>query len=120
MVVGENKPQRVCLDCLVRGGMMVVVIIQAPAESVVDALQRVYERKILPIEKEFMSEEFLKSTYLQAADFKAKPMVLLIGQYSVGKTSFIQFMIEKEFPDARIGPEPTTDCFHAVCYGGGM
>ena len=32
-----------------------------------------------------------------------------LGQYSVGKTSFIRDIIGREFPGARIGPEPTTD-----------
>lgn len=43
-------------------------------------------------------------------------MVLLLGQYSVGKTSFIKYLIGREFPGARIGPEPTTDRFNAVMY----
>ena len=44
-------------------------------------------------------------------------MVLLLGQYSVGKTSFIQHMIKRDFPGIRIGPEPTTDRFVAVMHG---
>jgi len=45
------------------------------------------------------------------ADFDAKPMILLVGQYSTGKTTFIKYLLEQEFPGMRIGPEPTTDCF---------
>lgn len=41
----------------------------------------------------------------------AKPQVLLVGQYSVGKTSFIRYLLGREFPGQRIGPEPTTDRF---------
>eukprot|EP00510_Aplanochytrium_minuta_P003709 CAMPEP_0184005720 /NCGR_PEP_ID=MMETSP0954-20121128/227_1 /TAXON_ID=627963 /ORGANISM="Aplanochytrium sp, Strain PBS07" /LENGTH=495 /DNA_ID=CAMNT_0026284055 /DNA_START=18 /DNA_END=1505 /DNA_ORIENTATION=- len=48
------------------------------------------------------------------ADFDAKPMVLLIGQYSVGKTSFIRYLVGRDFPGMRIGPEPTTDRFVIV------
>lgn len=44
-------------------------------------------------------------------------MVLLLGQYSVGKTSFIEYLLERPFPGQRIGPEPTTDKFIAVSYG---
>ena len=44
-------------------------------------------------------------------------MVLLLGQYSVGKTSFIEYLLERKFPGQRIGPEPTTDMFTAVMYG---
>jgi GTP-binding protein EngB required for normal cell division len=54
---------------------------------------------------------------MKPSDFDAKPMILLLGQYSVGKTSFIRYLIGKEFPGARIGPEPTTDRFNAVMWG---
>jgi EH domain-containing protein 1 len=40
--------------------------------------------------------------------------VLLVGQYSTGKTTFIRYLIESDFPGIRIGPEPTTDSFIAV------
>jgi len=43
-------------------------------------------------------------------------MVLLLGQYSVGKTSFIEFILKRKFPGQRVGPEPTTDRFIAVMY----
>ena len=48
---------------------------------------------------------------MDEADFDAKPMILLVGQYSTGKTTFIKYLLEQEFPGMRIGPEPTTDCF---------
>lgn len=54
---------------------------------------------------------------MKPSDFDAKPMVLLLGQYSVGKTSFIRYIIGRDFPGARIGPEPTTDRFNAVMWG---
>ena len=54
---------------------------------------------------------------MKPSDFDAKPMILLLGQYSVGKTSFIRYLINKDFPGARIGPEPTTDRFNAVMFG---
>lgn len=42
---------------------------------------------------------------------------MLVGQYSVGKTSFIRYLIGRDFPGQRIGPEPTTDRFVAVMDG---
>jgi hypothetical protein len=36
-------------------------------------------------------------------------MVMLVGQYSTGKTTFIRYLLEQDFPGIRIGPEPTTD-----------
>ena len=44
-------------------------------------------------------------------------MILLVGQYSTGKTTFIRYLLEQDFPGIRIGPEPTTDRFIAVMYG---
>jgi hypothetical protein len=36
---------------------------------------------------------------------------------STGKTSLIRYLLERDYPGLRIGPEPTTDCFNAVMYG---
>lgn len=47
----------------------------------------------------------------------AKPQVMLIGQYSVGKTSFIKYLLGRDFPGQRIGPEPTTDRFTVLING---
>lgn len=44
-------------------------------------------------------------------------MILLVGQYSTGKTTFIRYLLESDFPGIRIGPEPTTDRFIAVMHG---
>ena len=41
-------------------------------------------------------------------------MVMLVGQYSTGKTTFIRYLLEQDFPGIRIGPEPTTDRFVCV------
>ena len=77
---------------------------------------------------------------LEDPDFEAKPLVMVMGQYSTGKTTFIRFVVsilkwlfvfwqilfniryilEKDFPGMRIGPEPTTDTFHVVDYAGGV
>ncbi|KAK9057193.1 hypothetical protein SSX86_024560 [Deinandra increscens subsp. villosa] len=51
------------------------------------------------------------------SDFDAKPMVMLLGQYSTGKTTFIKHLLRSGYPGAHIGPEPTTDRFVAVMNG---
>ena len=84
--------------------------------NVIDGLKHVYKHKLLPLEKEYKYGEF-HSPYLNAGDFEAKPMVLLIGQYSTGKTTFIRYLLERDFPGIRIGPEPTTDRFTAIMHG---
>ena len=43
-------------------------------------------------------------TLMNDNDFEAKPMVLLIGQYSVGKTSFIRYLLECDYQGMRVGP----------------
>ncbi len=50
-------------------------------------------------------------------NLSAKPQVLLVGQYSVGKTSFIRYLLGRDFPGQRIGPEPTTDRFTVLING---
>ena len=85
-------------------------------ESVVEGLKKIYKTKILPLEEYYNFHDF-HSPPLEDADFDAKPMVLLVGQYSTGKTTFIRYLLEREFPGMRIGPEPTTDRFIAVMHG---
>jgi hypothetical protein len=76
-------------------------------DTVIDGLKKVYKSKLLPLEQTYRFHEF-HSPQLDDADFESKPMVLLVGQYSTGKTSFIRYILESDFPGIRIGPEPTT------------
>jgi len=77
-------------------------------------LKRMYRKKIMPLELASKYGHFY-SPPLSPSDFEAKPMILLLGQYSVGKTSFIQYLLGgKNFPGMRIGPEPTTDRFVVI------
>ena len=77
-------------------------------DSVTNGLQQVYKQKLLPLEKEYQFHDF-HSPALDDPDFDARPMVMLVGQYSTGKTTFIRYLLEQDFPGIRIGPEPTTD-----------
>uniref|UniRef100_A0A2A4J6B7 Dynamin-type G domain-containing protein n=1 Tax=Heliothis virescens TaxID=7102 RepID=A0A2A4J6B7_HELVI len=84
-------------------------------ENVVEGLKRIYKTKLLPLELHYQFHDF-HSPQLEEPDFDAKPMILLVGQYSTGKTTFIKYLLERDFPGIRIGPEPTTDRFIAVMY----
>lgn len=84
-------------------------------DNVVEGLKRIYRHKLLPLEQHYQFHDF-HSPQLEDPDFDAKPMILLVGQYSTGKTSFIKYLLERDFPGIRIGPEPTTDRFIAVMY----
>ncbi|XP_016123561.1 EH domain-containing protein 4-like isoform X1 [Sinocyclocheilus grahami] len=84
-------------------------------QTVTEGLQSLYAKKLLPLEETYLFHDF-HSPALEDADFQNKPMVLLVGQYSTGKTTFIRYLLEQDFPGMRIGPEPTTDGFIAVMY----
>ncbi|BFZ12041.1 hypothetical protein BsWGS_15080 [Bradybaena similaris] len=81
--------------------------------NVVEGLKKIYKNKLLPLEETYRYHDF-HSPALDDTDFDAKPMILLIGQYSTGKTTFIRYLLEQDFPGMRIGPEPTTDRFIVV------
>mmetsp|Transcript_115171 Transcript_115171/g.229403 ORF Transcript_115171/g.229403 Transcript_115171/m.229403 type:complete len:475 (+) Transcript_115171:81-1505(+) len=84
--------------------------------SVGDALAHCYAEKLLPVE---LSSDFHKMHLpeLPPAHFSARPMVLTMGQYSTGKSTFIKHIIDCDYPGLQIGPEPTTDKFIVVCHG---
>nr|CDS32978.1 Receptor Mediated Endocytosis family member [Hymenolepis microstoma] len=85
-------------------------------KTVIDGLRNLYFKHLLPLESAYKFHEF-HSPALEQADFESTPMVLLVGQYSTGKTTFIRYLIGEDFPGMRIGPEPTTDKFIAIMHG---
>lgn len=84
--------------------------------SVIEGLQDLYRTKLLPIERDHLFHHFY-SPELTDADFSAAPMILLMGQYSTGKSTFIRHLLGRDYPGLRIGPEPTTDKFICVLHG---
>jgi GTPase SAR1 family protein len=42
---------------------------------------------------------------------------LTLSIYSVGKTSFVKYLLGRDFPGIRVGPEPTTDRFTSILWG---
>lgn len=84
-----------------------------------DGLKRIYKKKLMPLEISSRYSHF-HSPPLSPSDFDSKPMVLILGQYSVGKTSFIRYLLGRDFPGIRIGPEPTTDRFTSIMFGNGI
>lgn len=85
-------------------------------ETVFEGLKKIYKQKVLPLEEAYQFHDF-HSPKLDDPDFDAKPIIMLVGQYSTGKTTFIRYLLERDFPGIRIGPEPTTDGFIAVMHG---
>eukprot|EP00854_Cymbomonas_tetramitiformis_P007578 gene7578-9025_t len=85
-------------------------------DSSVEALLGLYETKIKQLESDSLFDKF-GSALLTSGELRAKPLVMLVGQYSTGKTTFIRYLLGKEFPGQHIGPEPTTDGFVALMEG---
>lgn len=84
--------------------------------SIIDGLKRLYTEKLKPLEITYQFNDFL-SPLLTSSDFDAKPMIMLLGQYSTGKTTFLKHLLKCNYPGAHIGPEPTTDRFVVVMSG---
>lgn len=82
------------------------MVTKDPFPSVLEGLKTIYRNKIEPVEISTSFDQFYSSR-LSDRDLDAKPMVLLIGQYSTGKTTFINYLLEDSYPGAHIGPEPT-------------
>lgn len=80
-------------------------------------LKQIYRKSVLPVEKRYRYDYFYESPFLSDVEFDSKPQVMLVGQYSVGKTSFIRYLLGRDFPGQRIGPEPTTDRFTVLING---
>jgi hypothetical protein len=88
---------------------------QVDKDIIFEGLKKLYKKKVLPLEIASKYSHF-SSPPMGPSDFEAKPMVLILGQYSVGKTSFIRSLVKQDFPGQRIGPEPTTDRFTAIMH----
>ncbi|KAI4390085.1 hypothetical protein MLD38_002233 [Melastoma candidum] len=89
---------------------------RASVTSINDGLKKLYIQKLRPLEVTYNFSDFV-SPLLGNSDFDAKPMVMLLGQYSTGKTTFIKHLLNSSYPGAHIGPEPTTDRFVVVMSG---
>ncbi|KAJ2746942.1 hypothetical protein GGI20_000929 [Coemansia sp. BCRC 34301] len=85
-------------------------------QETIQQLQKTYAKKIKPLEQAYCFEGF-HSAPLTAQDIGSKPMVLLLGQYSTGKTTFVEYLLGESYPGAHVGIEPTTDRFVAIMSG---
>ncbi|KAF9291795.1 hypothetical protein BGZ68_002174 [Mortierella alpina] len=98
------------------GGSFSNLLIHDDYRPLMDELKDTYRRKIRPLETTYNFEGF-HSAPLTDIDIESKPIVLLLGQYSTGKTTFIRHLIDTEYPGSYVGVEPTTDRFVAVMNG---
>lgn len=102
-----------------------LVAMESPPESapistedqneIMQQLWRIYNDMILPLEKKSHYDHFCAPP-ITAEEFVAKPQVLLVGQYSTGKTSMVKWLAgPSKYFDIR--PAPSTDKFMAVVHG---
>ena len=84
--------------------------------TILELLKDLYTTKLRPLEDK-AKYHALREPPLSDAWFEARPMVLLVGQYSVGKTSFIRYLLGRDLKNLHIGPESTTDRFVVVMSG---
>ncbi|KAK9689374.1 hypothetical protein RND81_09G055300 [Saponaria officinalis] len=84
--------------------------------AILEGLKELYNQKLKPLELAYNFHDFA-SPLLADSDFGAKPMVMLLGQYSTGKTTFIKHLLRSNYPGAHVGPEPTTDRFIVIMSG---
>uniref|UniRef100_A0A0M3IE34 Dynamin-type G domain-containing protein n=1 Tax=Ascaris lumbricoides TaxID=6252 RepID=A0A0M3IE34_ASCLU len=75
----------------------------------------VYDEKVKPTEIRHLYSQF-DTPPIRDAELFGKPTIMLLGQYSVGKTSMIAYLLNGTYPGADIGPEPTTDIFAHISY----
>mmetsp|Transcript_216 Transcript_216/g.533 ORF Transcript_216/g.533 Transcript_216/m.533 type:complete len:485 (-) Transcript_216:2307-3761(-) len=85
----------------------------AASNKIISRLKELYVKQLLPIEKKFGLDSFPlpHGGEIDMEEFDARPLVLVLGQYSTGKTTFIRHLLGGDFPGMHIGPEPTTDRF---------
>mmetsp|Transcript_8487 Transcript_8487/g.17691 ORF Transcript_8487/g.17691 Transcript_8487/m.17691 type:complete len:617 (+) Transcript_8487:33-1883(+) len=91
------------------------------SKYIVKQLKELYRKHVVDAERRYhLHYNFRLPTDgdIRDSEFDAAPMVLLIGQYSTGKTTFISHLLGESFPGMHIGPEPTTDKFTALFHSG--
>lgn len=90
---------------------------QNSVSELLGKLHKAYEKSLLPLERETLFNILGDPPYSEA-DIQAKPMLLMMGQYSTGKTTFIRALLEgREYPGMHIAAEMSTDNFIAVMRG---
>lgn len=67
----------------------------ATYSSAIDGLRSIYHTKIQPLEELYHFDQFHSPCL---TDLEALPMVLLLGQYSTGKTTFVEYLLGRPYP----------------------
>jgi len=79
-------------------------------------LWQLYCDAVMPLEKRSFFEHF-HTPPVTIQEFEGRPQVLLLGQYSTGKTSMVKWLSGSNSTHFDIKPQPSTDKFMAVVHG---
>jgi GTP-binding protein EngB required for normal cell division len=91
------------------------------AQQPLDLLRRTYTSKIQPLEQKTGFAELCKSRgsfqYNLSSESSERPLVLVLGQYSTGKTTLLNYILGRPYPGQVVSAEPTTDSFVLIQKG---
>ncbi|KFD55076.1 hypothetical protein M514_03994 [Trichuris suis] len=85
-------------------------------ETLPNTLSLYYREKIQPLEQH-LSYHLYGSLPLYHAEFGSPPMIVFMGECSVGKTTIVNHLISMNYLGSAVGPEPTTENFYIIMYG---
>jgi len=85
--------------------------------EVVQKLKQLYKERLMPLEADSHYAHFTDDAAMTVTELEARPQVLLVGQYSTGKTSLVKWITGTESPFFDIRPQPSTDRFMAIVHG---
>mmetsp|Transcript_20333 Transcript_20333/g.36973 ORF Transcript_20333/g.36973 Transcript_20333/m.36973 type:complete len:453 (+) Transcript_20333:61-1419(+) len=85
-------------------------------QAVLAKLWQLYSTAVAPLEKKSFYKHF-HAPPITEEEFEARPQVLLVGQYSTGKTSMVKWLTGVDSPHFDVRPQPSTDKFMAVVHG---
>jgi len=89
---------------------------RASQRAVLRKLWKIYAETVLPLEQQFFYQHF-GAPPISLEEFEARPQVLLLGQYSTGKTSMVQWLTGVTSNHFDVRPQPSTDKFMACVHG---
>ncbi|OEL22529.1 EH domain-containing protein 2 [Dichanthelium oligosanthes] len=90
---------------LVNNSIHSFVLLDVIGDNVLEFFHADYVRAVIF----FTCQHFASTIFQTSSDFDAKPMVMLLGQYSTGKTTFIKHLLKTSYPgsDGRTIPGNT-------------
>lgn len=86
----------------------------AHINRVLSELLRTYRQDIEPIESKF-EYDTLRPSWFGETIMQKKPFVTLLGPFSAGKSTFINYLMQNNY--LLTGPQPTTDKFTVIVHG---